>query len=261
MVGLSDAFSPTRGLPAHAHRKAQLLYTTSGVMRLSTESGDWILPSQRALWIPSGVEHSLRCRMSITVHALYLQPELIGLGRQGCQVLNVTPLFRELLLRAVTLPWVYDGNSREWQLYRVLLDELRLLDVAPLHLPLPSDPRARQLCDELRLAPADRATLAAWAPVVGASERTLARLFRAETGMSFGVWRQHLRLHWALEHLAEGRSVLGTALECGYESASSFIASFRQVFGVTPGVYFGDASGSAGTTAPGAAIQFPDGTG
>lgn len=75
--------------------------------------------------------------------------------------------------------------------------------------------------------------------MAGASARTLARIFREETGMTFGHWRQQIRLLAALERLAGGEAVTIVALECGYESPSSFIAMFRRALGVTPGKYFG----------------------
>ena len=72
----------------------------------------------------------------------------------------------------------------------------------------------------------------------GASERTLARLFRSETGMTFAAWRQQLRLIRALELLAEGTAVTEVALAVGFDSPSSFIAMFRRSLGTTPSRYF-----------------------
>lgn len=78
-------------------------------------------------------------------------------------------------------------------------------------------------------------TLAELGRAVGASERTLSRLFQCELGMGFTVWRAQLRLHRASLMLAEGASVTQTAAACGYSSASAFIHAFRAAFGRTPG--------------------------
>jgi AraC-like DNA-binding protein len=72
----------------------------------------------------------------------------------------------------------------------------------------------------------------------GASLRTIERLFQVETGMTFGRWRQQLRLVEALRLLAVGEPVTSVALDVGYESPSAFVSAFRRTFGVTPGRYF-----------------------
>ena len=120
----------------------------------------------------------------------------------------------------------------------MILDELRLLPVAPLHLPRPTDRRLVRVTEALLANPADPRTLAAWGPVAGASPRTLARLFVRETGLSFGAWRQRARMLRALVELAHGTPVTGVALDLGYDSPSAFIAAFKRDFGTTPGRYF-----------------------
>ena len=88
--------------------------------------------------------------------------------------------------------------------------------------------------------PADTRDLDAWAKSVGASKRTLGRLFTAQTGMSFQAWRQQLRLLRALELLATGNNVTTIALELGYDNTSAFIAMFRRCLGTTPKRYLLD---------------------
>ena len=74
--------------------------------------------------------------------------------------------------------------------------------------------------------------------MVGAGQRTLERLFWAQTGLSFGRWRQQLRLAHALKLLAVGQPVTAVALDVGYDSPSAFVSTFRRTFGKTPGRYF-----------------------
>ena len=83
--------------------------------------------------------------------------------------------------------------------------------------------------------PAEDATTDGVARRSGLSARTLERLFRAETGMSFGLWRQKARLLESVRLLAQGGSVTDSALDSGYSSVSAYIASFKQTFGCTPG--------------------------
>ena len=158
-----------------------------------------------------------------------------------CCVVNVSPLLRELILRSVAFEQPYSESGREARMAAVLVDELRSAAEAPLHLPALRDPRAGKIAAALRKNPADARGLEEWAHEAGASARTLARLFREETGMTFGGWRQQVRLLSALERLASGDAVTNVALDCGYESPSAFIAMFRRALGVTPGKYFATA--------------------
>ena len=85
--------------------------------------------------------------------------------------------------------------------------------------------------------PSDSRDLMQWARDVGASPRTLNRMFLAETGMPFRDWRLQCRLQYALERLSAGGRVTDIALDLGYSNASAFIAMFRQRLGETPARY------------------------
>jgi AraC-like DNA-binding protein len=93
--------------------------------------------------------------------------------------------------------------------------------------------------------PGDVRTLADWARTVGAGSRTLARLFLAETGMSFRHWHQQVRLLEALRRLASQEPVTTVALDLGYDSPSAFIAMFKRALGMTPGQYFAPSAPAA----------------
>jgi AraC-like DNA-binding protein len=147
-------------------------------------------------------------------------------------------LLRELILRAMELPLLYDRNGPEGRLIRLILDEIRVLPILPLHLPVPSEPRLAKICRALLDHPEDRREIEVWGRIVGASGRTLARLFQREIGMSFGAWRQQARLIEALARLGTGEPVTTVALDLGYESPSAFTAMFRRSLGVTPSRYF-----------------------
>jgi AraC-like DNA-binding protein len=160
---------------------------------------------------------------------------------------QVRPLLRELILQAVAFPAPYAPNGREARLVAVLVDELTAARTAPLHLPMPRDPRVLAVTERLSADPGDRRPLGAWVRTAGASARTLARLFQRETGLSFAHWRQQARLLRALERLAAGEAVTTVAMDLGYESPSAFITMFRSRLGATPGKYFVDPPSSPAT--------------
>jgi AraC-like DNA-binding protein len=107
--------------------------------------------------------------------------------------------------------------------------------VTPLALPLPADPRAAGVAQQVLAAPADDSDLDRLGRLHGAGRRTLERIFRAETGLSFGMWRQQARLLHSVSALAEGKPVTEASLDAGYASLSAYIAAFKRTFGCTPG--------------------------
>lgn len=222
----------------HRHRRAQLVYASSGVMTISTPHGVWVVPPNRALWIPAATDHHIVMSGRVTMRTLYIEPEAAAGLPTTCGVVAVSGLLRELILRAVEMPLLYDEAGPDGRLAALILDELRVLPALPLHLPSPRDARLRRLCEAVRDNPGDGRTLDEWGAAVGASARTLARLFRKETGMTFAAWRAQARLLAALARLAAGGKVTSVALDLGYESPSAFISMFRRHLGVTPSRYF-----------------------
>jgi AraC-like DNA-binding protein len=237
-------------VPPHVHGRHQLLYASSGVMTVRTARGGWIVPPHRGVWIPARVRHSIEMSGAVSMRTLYLRTDVVRRGLDGCRVVNVPPLLRELLLHAVERGGLDRRRPADRRLIAVLLDQLDALPEAPLHLPEPRDPRAQRIAARLRADPGARGTLADVVPHAGASRRTLERLFRSDVGMSLGRWRHQLRLSYALRLLAEGRAVTGVALDVGYDGASAFVAAFRRAFGVTPGKYFRGSAESRGPRGP-----------
>ncbi|MDA0656226.1 MAG: helix-turn-helix transcriptional regulator [Proteobacteria bacterium] len=228
----------------HSHRRDQLVYASEGVMTVSTELGTFVVPPERAVWMPGGTEHRIDAKGDLAMRTLYIEPNVTtGLPKEVC-VLQITPLLRCLILEAVDAPQIYQPGSAEERLMQVVLDQIVALPTAPLNLPIPKDRRLRKITDKLMENPADCRDLQQWATEAGASARTLARLFQAETKMPFRSWRQQLRLMRALEMLAADVQVTTVALDLGYESVSAFTAMFRRAFGVPPTRYFNNQFGS-----------------
>jgi len=239
IVGYAEDFPHGHRIRRHRHPAAQLIYAASGVMTVSTAEGRWIVPPQRALWVPAHVPHAIRMTGMVRMRTLYLDAAGVPQAPPTCGVVPVTPLLRELILRVIDFAQPYPLGGREARLVAVLRDEIAAKPLAPLHLPMPRDRRLLAVTNKLLADPADQRTLAAWSRSAGASARTLARLFQAETGMSFARWRQQARLLRALELLGAGAAVTSVALDLGYDSPSAFITMFRAQLGTTPGKYFG----------------------
>jgi AraC-like DNA-binding protein len=217
----------------------QFSYAISGVLGVHTAEGSFFAPPQWGVWIPAGLEHEVVTSMRAEMRSLYVRKEDCEWAPQRCRVLEVTPLARELIKSFCLLPAAYPlGDSSEARLVQVLMDQLAHLPEVGFSLPLPRHPRLLELCNELIENPSQLITLQDWAMRLGASEKTLMRLFQRETGLSFRGWRQRARLLSSLGALENGDSVTNTALACGYDSTSAFIAAFKGLFGFTPGELF-----------------------
>lgn len=229
-----ESFPAGTWVPAHRHDWVQLTYAISGVLQIKTSGCAYLAPRQRAVWIPPGVDHEVLTSQRAEFRSLYLAREVAGWARPCVRVLEISPLVRELIRAVSALPVDYDAEGAPGRLVAVLLDRLQAAPEVSFHLPLPTDSRLTAICDVLQDQPDDQRTLAEWAKVAAASERTLERLFLRETGVSFREWRQRLRLLLALTALESGESVTAVALDSGYASPSSFIAAFKRLFGKTP---------------------------
>jgi AraC-like DNA-binding protein len=243
MTTLSYDYPAGYRVPEHIHEEDQLVFARFGVMTISTRGNLWVVPPQRAVWIPGRTPHAIRMPGAVSMRTLYFAPGFArGVPRQ-CFVLNVSPLLRELTLHACGARRYSVRKPKEERLVRLILDLLRDARSIPLHLPAPDDPRARKVAERLLAEPAEPATLQRLCRECGASKRTIERLFLQQTGLSFGKWRQQLRVLHSIQRLAAGDSVTAVAIDSGYSSASAYIAAFRKSMGVTPGQYLAEGEG------------------
>jgi AraC-like DNA-binding protein len=223
------------GKPAHHHPEGQLAMIADGLLVVDVEGGSWMIPAGRIGWIPPGLVHAATSFGATVGWTLHVQPSL-------CERLPAIPtIFRTAELTAALFNRIaaWTGQDREltdrqYRLIHVFLDELETAEPESLCLPVPRDRRLRMMAAAIAADPSSKESLASWGARIGMSERGLTRQFRVETGMSFVQWRSMARMKRALEMLAGGATVTDTALDLGYDSASSFIALFRRTFGVTP---------------------------
>ncbi|RDI63898.1 helix-turn-helix protein [Nocardia pseudobrasiliensis] len=227
---------PSGGMStAHAHSRGHLVYAARGVLSVYTEGGVSIVPANRIAWTPAGFTHHHRSHGQIDMRIVFLPASLARLAPPRPAVFAATGLARELLL-TLTSARDFDRGARA-RLHRVLLDELREAPEQALQLPQPRDDRLRAVTDRLYENPSETKSLAELGRAVGASSRTLSRLFHDELGMTFYEWRTQLRIHHALILLAEGHDTIRVAHACGWANPSGFIKAFTDIVGTTPGRY------------------------
>ena len=205
VVAAAFDYSAGATIDLHAHASHQLVYAVRGVMRVQTASGAWIVPPNRALLVPAGVDHEIRAIGALAMRTLYFdvrQLKKVVVGKD-CRVVAVPPLLRELIAC--------------------------LIEAQRTNL---------KICEAIQSDPGSTHTAAQWASRFGISAKTLTRDFLSDLGITFGRWRQQVRLLAALERLACGEPVTVVAMDLGYQSPSSFAAMFRKTLGSPPSRYF-----------------------
>lgn len=218
----------------HRHDDHQLVYVSSGVLVVHTAAGSWVAARDRAVWLPAGTWHEHRFYGASRFHTVGFPANKPPLPDPGPTVVAVSALLRELLI-ACADPTLTGEEVR--RVRAVVRDQLKRSPQQPITLPTPQDPRLTEACAIATDSLDASVTLAELGRRVGASERTLSRLFRDELGMTYPQWRRNLRLLSAAILLCDGASVTTAAHQCGWRTTSSFIEAFRQTMGQTPGAY------------------------
>ncbi len=238
VAALAAEYPPGWYDPPHTHKRGQLIYATSGVLACTTPSAAFIVPPQRALWVPPGVVHDGRSRGHVSLRSLFLD-ESASAGLPGtCFTIDVPSLLRELIVEATRIPIEYDRDSRDGRVMALIVDEIGKARTASISVPMPRHPMLLRVCEAILANPAQDDVLDDWAHVAGMCRRTFTRAFRDETGVTFAIWRQNVRLMEALSRLSTGLPVTRVAVDVGYSSPSAFTAMFRRAFGVPPTQYF-----------------------
>jgi AraC-like DNA-binding protein len=226
-------------IPLHFHDRDQLVYASRGVMTVRTRNGTWVVPPHRAVWIPAVIPHTIAMSGLVAMRTLYLKPRLAKDLPRDCCVINVSSLLKELILHACAVRILKKTVKWQAHLVAVILHQLEAAQTIPLQLPHLSDPRLVRIAEILISDPRDSRTLAQLCKGTGAGKRSVERLFQQEIGMTFGKWRQQLRLMQAMRLLAQGAKVTHAALESGYGTPSAFTSMFRKALGITPSSYLG----------------------
>jgi AraC-like DNA-binding protein len=238
VVAIANDFLAGHVMPPHRHPRSQLVYGVSGVMLVGSEQGRWVVPPERAAWIPAGVVHDLRMLSGVSTVTIWVDPDPDLALPRDCQVVAVSQLMRSLLLESVDIAPEYDGGGREGLVMSLLLHELVRLPMLPLCLPFPRHEGLAQRCRAFLSEPRPHDTIDDWSAALNMSRRTFTRLFRKETGLAFSAWRQQACLFAAMPRLAADEAVTAVALDLGYDSPAAFTTMFKRLLGVPPRRYF-----------------------
>lgn len=225
----------------HKHDSGQLSLVTKGTMALFDDTGWWLAPPGRGIWIPAGTAHEVSYAESSAHIKVLVSSEYADDLPKTCRTLPVSGLLKELALELSGVP-KNAGHSRR----AILMAELLVLEAAQpsadnvLFVPQGRDQRLVRVIERMHSHPGDDKTLEEHAKIASCSARTLARLYMAETGMTFTRWREHLRIVNAVDRLIRGDTITQAALDLGYQSPSSFTTMFTRILGVPPARYIRD---------------------
>jgi len=239
VVVTANDYAAGTTFPEHAHGRGQFAFASRGTISVSTPHGRWLVPPQRACWVPAGVRHEMTMTGPVTMLNTFVAGDAAleaGLPEQ-CGVYGVSALLRQLIDDAIDLPALYDVDGRAGKLMALLVAEIATMPRLSLHAPLPADARLAKVCRHLLASPSIAADLDQVAADAGVSRRTFTRQFRAQTGVSFAAWRQQVCMLAAIARLSDGQPVTRVALDLGYASASAFTSAFRRILGDTPSRY------------------------
>ena len=225
-------FTAGQALPHHHHDEGQILFARTGTLDLVADEKLYVLPASRAAWIPPKQGHQIRFRTHTQLRTVYIPAAQIDDRMHRTQILQVTDLFRALMLRLVE-----DGDMGN--IFRRKLEDLLILELLELpseqfYLALPSDKRILKVAHALLENPADNRKLDDWAAMAACSSKTMSRLFSKQTGQTFRLWRRQARLLAALDYLEAGNSITETAHQIGFSTSSAFTEAFRLTFGYPP---------------------------
>ncbi|CAG9267622.1 AraC family transcriptional regulator [Paraburkholderia unamae] len=237
--------------PRHTHERGQFAYAAQGAMTVSTAAGNWVVPSQCAVWLPADVPHEMRMSGQVRMLNAFIDTRLHETGNKAdnkagdeagalprqCCVQGTTPLLRNLMSEAVLQPALYAPMSRAERIMALLVDEIAAMPPLALNAPLPEEPRLAALCREVLAAPSTALGLDEAARRAGLSRRSFTRLFREQLGTSFVAWREQACLLAVVARLTQGDSVTRVAYDLGYGSPTAFSTMFKRVMGVSPHHY------------------------
>ena len=225
-------------IDTHMHREAQLVYAAKGTMQVTTPKGRWLVPPDRAVWVPAQLEHAIDVLADIEMRTLYFDLAWLKRERRSKSlaqefVVRVSPLLHQAILALFD---EHNTPDRTALLIKLAMLELHRAEDSTTVVPLPQEPRCRRAADIVLADPTAAHEIETLAREVGTSARTLSRLFSSETQLSFKSWCQRARIAAAIEKLSTDAcvSVKQLASDLGYASVPAFSHAFRQVTGKTP---------------------------
>ncbi|MDT0603917.1 helix-turn-helix domain-containing protein [Thalassotalea castellviae] len=222
------------GINKYQHHQTQCIYVHSGVLAIITEHGRYFIPPQQAIIIPDELIHELLAKTEVKLSIFYFIAEESTHLPTHPQVITVDPLLTALMNESLQISNDYLWESSDGRLLRLIRDKLSQAKVLDTFLPYPKDSRLTNITERLLKHPSLKSDLNFWGKFVNASPRTLSRVFKKETNITYSEWRQRLNIQITIKHLSLGDSINSIAELLGYESSSAFIYMFRKQMGVSP---------------------------
>lgn len=226
-------------IPLHTHPKGQLILALHGYVTCEVSAKMWMVPTHSAIWIPAHKVHSNRASDNAKLCHLFIDASKQGMPTNTC-TLAISPLVKELICTLADSDQHYDLNSKTARLAQVLFEQLTDMPIQPLDFILSKNMIIQTISQQLINQPNNRKTLPQWAEQFALTERTLARLIKKETGMTFGKWRMQLHIIMSLQALSDNQSVQQVSELLGYESVSAFITMFKKVMEKSPMKYINE---------------------
>lgn len=218
----------------HQHTWHQIIFPIKGLLQTQTEHYQHLVPHTSALFVPAGVQHESIALSNTIFVGIYLNPEFGATYEPQVRTIALTPFLNELLQEIRRQCEGETSHEEVLHLLAVLHDQILKSNVQTFQLLLPQDRRLKLIFEQLTDEPALSCSLKEWGEKVGASERTLSRLFAKEFNTSFQLWRQQIRLIYSLSLLDEELSIQSIADQVGYQNDSSYIKAFKAYFDMTP---------------------------
>lgn len=226
------------GVLPHTHEFAQFHCARNGNMRLETADNCWIVPSHYGIWIPAYMEHTVWAMDDVFLESLDIETDVVDDTITMCKAVTISDVAKELIHYASeTIPELYDEHGKDGKLVSVLLDIIFNLPQVDFVLPWPQSPALNEMCRTILESPGSEHFIEFWSANVGMSTRNFSRKFKKETGLSFSLWKQKMRIFESVIMLKQSKSVTTIALEMGYSSTAAFSYSFKSVLGVPPTEY------------------------
>lgn len=221
----------------HSHDWGQFVYANTGVLSVVTDTEHYIVPPEQGVWIRPNTNHEVTALTEAELTSFYFDNNtLIALPNYSC-VLVVDGFLKSLICEAKKVKLDYQWSDADGLLLRLIVKKLACAPQVALQLPYPKDKRLLAMLTLIQQAPSNNCNLAQWGKEVGASSRTLSRLFKKDTGLSYTQWRTRLTIQIAISKLGSGKPIASIAAELGYESSSAFSYMFKENTGVSPSFY------------------------
>ncbi|WP_234401202.1 AraC family transcriptional regulator [Pseudoalteromonas sp. T1lg23B] len=233
----ASTMPPWQHVQTHQHTWGQLAYTSNGVLSIVTPEGNFVIPPDQALWLPPNLPHETFCRYGGYFRSVYIDEKYAPLLGGSAKLLHVDELLKAMILEICAWEPDYTLDDKTLRFIQVFVDRLESAPTSSFFMPTAQDDRLLPIISELHANPGCHKTLQQWGEEIGASTRTLNRLFAKSFAMNFSQWKQKLRALRAVEMIEAGHSQQYIAEQLGFESSSAFNTSFKKVFNCTPGQY------------------------